>query len=47
MINMFDIITLKELIKKGILKFYIKDDYIYCENIKTSESIIVGKIGDE
>lgn len=44
---MFDIVLLKELIKSGKIKFYVKDNYIYCENIKTGESIIVGKAGYE
>lgn len=33
-----------EKVKSGLLIFYNKGDYIYCEDIKTGKRIIVGRI---
>ncbi|WP_289147202.1 hypothetical protein [uncultured Megamonas sp.] len=36
-----DIVNILKLVKKGILNFYIENEYIYCENVKTGERVIV------
>lgn len=34
----------KNKIKDGILKFYIENGYIYCENTKSQERVVVSTI---
>lgn len=38
---MIDIIELK---KAKYLRFYVENNYIYCENIETDEKVIVGEV---
>ena len=38
---MIDIIELKQA---KYLRFYVEDNYIYCENIETDEKVIVGEV---
>jgi len=38
---MIDILKIKN---SKYLKFYVENGYIYCENIKTDERVIVGKV---
>lgn len=38
---MIDIVELK---KSKYLRFYVEDNYIYCENIETDERVIVGEL---
>ncbi len=37
---MLDIVKIKNA---DYLKFYVKDNYIYCKNTKTDEQVIVGQ----
>jgi hypothetical protein len=37
-----DVINILIKVKDGILKFYIENNYIYCEIIKTQERVVVG-----
>lgn len=37
-----DVINILMKVRNGILKFYIEDIYIYCENTKTRERVVVG-----
>ena len=39
---MIDIVDIKSKVKNKELKFYLLDGNIYCKNIKTGESVIVG-----
>ena len=39
-----DIVNILKLVKKGILNFYVENNYIYCENKKTEERVIVGNV---
>ncbi len=38
---MLDIVKIKEA---NYLKFYVKDNYIYCKNTKTDEQVVVGQV---
>lgn len=38
---MIDIVNIKNA---KYLRFYVENNYIFCENIKTGERIIVGEI---
>lgn len=29
-------------VKEGIIKFYVNNGYIYCENVKSHERVVVG-----
>lgn len=40
---MIDIVEIKNA---DYLKFYIEDSFVYCENIKTEEKVIVAKFED-
>lgn len=42
MIKMIDIVEIKNKVNKNEILFYVKDSYIYCENIRTGECVIVG-----
>lgn len=37
-----DVINILSKVKKGILKFYVENNYIYCENTKSQERVVVG-----
>lgn len=37
-----DVINILIKVKDGILKFYIENSYIYCENTKSHERVVVG-----
>lgn len=37
-----DVVSIQEQARLGYLKFYVKDKYIYCENVITNECVIVG-----
>ncbi len=39
---MIDIVKIRSEAEQGILKFYVEDRYIYCENTITKEKVIVG-----
>lgn len=39
-----NVVSIQEQVKLGYLKFYVKDKYIYCENVITKECVIVGTI---
>ena len=39
-----DVVKLKLLVKQGVMRFYVKDSYIYVENEQTKERSIVGTI---
>lgn len=39
-----DVVSIQEQVKLGHLKFYVKDKYIYCENVITKECVIVGTL---
>ena len=39
-----DVINILIKVKDGILKFYIENGYIYCENTKSQERVAVGII---
>lgn len=39
---MIDIVDLKNNVTKENIKFYLREGFIYCENLKTSETVIVG-----
>lgn len=39
-----DVVSIQEQVKLGYLKFYVKDKYIYCENVITKECVIVGTL---
>ena len=41
-----DVVSIQEQVKLGYLKFYVKDKYIYCENVITNECAIVGTLDD-
>lgn len=38
---MIDIVEIK---KAKYLRFFLEDNYIYCENIETDEKVIVGEV---
>lgn len=40
-----DVINILIKVKDGILKFYIENGYIYCENTKSQERAVVGTTG--
>lgn len=40
-----DVVNILVKVKDGILKFYIENGYIYCENTKSQERVVVGTIG--
>jgi len=42
-----DVVKILVLVRKGILKFYIDDNYIICENTRTTEKVIVGDVKNE
>ena len=39
-----DVVKIRDLVKQGLIKFYVKDSYIYVENILTKERAAVGTI---
>lgn len=39
-----DVVNILIKVKDGILKFYVKDNYIYCENVKRNEIVQVGVV---
>jgi hypothetical protein len=39
-------IDIFELRQAKYLRFYILNNYIYCENLKTNEKVIVGEINE-
>lgn len=39
-----DIINILNSVKKGTLRFYEENGYIYCENVKTEERVVVGNV---
>ena len=39
-----DVINILTKVRDGILKFYIENGYIYCENTKTEERVVVGEV---
>lgn len=39
-----DVINILSKVRKGILKFYIENNYIYCENTISHERVIVGNV---
>ena len=39
--NKIDIVDIRMAVRNGILNFYIKDDFIYCENLITKENVII------
>jgi len=39
-----DVINILTKVRDGILKFYVENGYIYCENTKTEERVVVGVI---
>ena len=41
--KMIDIVDLKQLVKEGKLDFIINDDVLYCRDLRTEESISLGK----
>ena len=38
------IIDILDIKNAKYLKFYVKNDFIYCENVATDEKVIVGEI---
>ena len=40
---MLDIVDLKSRVKNKEIEFYIQNGFIYCKNIQTEESVIVGE----
>lgn len=42
-----DVVNILVKVKDGILKFYIKNGYIYCENTISHEMVVVGGVEDE
>lgn len=39
-----DVVNILSKVKKGILKFYIENNYIYCENLISHERVVVGGV---
>lgn len=39
-----DVVNILIKVKNGIFKFYIEKGYIYCENTKSQERVVVGTI---
>ena len=39
-----DVVNILMKVKDGILKFYIENGYIYCENTKSQERVVVSTI---
>ena len=39
-----DVVNILVKVKDGILKFYIENGYIHCENTKSQERVVVGTI---
>ena len=39
-----DVVNILTKVKEGILNFYIENEYIYCENVKTEERVVVGNV---
>lgn len=46
MMKIEDVTNILIKVKDGILKFYVKDNYIYCKNTKTNEIVKVGVINE-
>lgn len=42
-----DVINILTKVKKGVLRFYVENNYIYCENTKSQERVVVGGAIDE
>lgn len=42
-----DVINILIKVKDGILKFYVENNYIYCENTKSQERVVVGTIDEK
>ncbi len=42
-----DVTNILIKVKDGILKFYIENNYIYCENTRTFERVVVGIVKDK
>lgn len=40
------IIDIVDIRNAKYLKFYVENDFIYCENIATQERVIVGEINE-
>lgn len=39
-----DVVKIKDLVKQGLITFYVSDSYIYVENTLTKERAVVGTI---
>lgn len=44
-LNNIDIMEIKRKVETGSLRFYTRDNYIYCKNLLTDEIVIVGNVG--
>lgn len=42
-----DVTNILIKVKDGILRFYIENNYIYCENTISHERVVVGGVKDE
>lgn len=44
---MIDIVKIRQLVNDGILKFEIKNSFVYLKNLKTEEQVVVGKFEEK
>ena len=42
-----DVVNILTKVREGILNFYIENEYIYCENVKTEERVVVGNVKNQ
>lgn len=42
-----DVVNILTKVREGILNFYIENEYIYCENVKTGERAIVSNVKNQ
>lgn len=42
-----DVVNILTKVREGILNFYIENEYIYCENVKTGERVIVSNVKNQ
>lgn len=42
-----DVINIFTKVKKGVLRFYVENNYIYCENTRSQERVVVGGVISE
>ena len=42
-----DIVDIKQAVKEGMIEFIAVDDYIYCRDVQSKETVIVGEVTND